>query len=169
MTNKKPYDKQYNDHHIDVYSFSKMYAMTGFRLGYIISNPELINKMEILLNITNSCVPEFIQRAGIAALQTDNSKMIEEYRRRRDCLVDGLNKINGIYCDLPDGTFYVFPDITKTGLTDKEFSDLMLKNGVALLPGTDFGRKGEGHVRISYASTNIEKIKEGLKRIKNVL
>ncbi|NTW31578.1 MAG: aminotransferase class I/II-fold pyridoxal phosphate-dependent enzyme [Bacteroidetes bacterium] len=154
---------------INVYSFSKQYAMTGFRLGYIIANPELINKMEILLNITNSCVPEFIQRAGIAALQTDNSKMIEMYRERRDVLVEGLNKIDGIECELPDGTFYAFPNITKTGLTSKEFSDKMIEAGVALLPGTDFGSNGEGHVRLSFASTNIEQIKEGLRRIKKCL
>ncbi len=154
---------------INIYSFSKMYAMTGFRLGYIIANPELINKMEILLNITNSCVPEFIQRAGIAALQTDNSAMVEEYRRRRDFLCEGLSKLPSIGISIPDGTFYAFPNISKTGLISKEFADKCLDAGVALLPGTDFGSNGEGHVRISYASTNIEKIKEGLRRIRSIL
>jgi len=161
--------KKYKKNEINVYSFSKMYSMTGFRLGYIIADPELINKMEILLNLTNSCIPEFIQRAGIVALQTDNTQMIEEYRKRRDVIVEELNKINGISCPLPDGAFYVFPDITKTGLTSKEFADKALESGVALLDGNCFGSEGEGYVRLSYASTDIEQILEGINRLKKIL
>jgi aspartate aminotransferase len=149
--------------------FSKAFAMTGWRLGVVIGPEDVIEKMGLLLQTTSSCVPPFIQWAGIEAIcgdQAEVKRMIQEYRVRRDMLVDGLNAIPGIRCLRPGGAFYVFPNITETGLTGREFAQVMLdKAGVALLPGTDFGPSGRGHVRLCYA-TSRENIREGLSRIK---
>jgi aspartate/methionine/tyrosine aminotransferase len=152
--------------------FSKAFAMTGWRLGVAIAPQEVIDKMGLLVQTICSCVPPFIQRAGIAALKEDQSeirKMMQVYKERRDILVDGLNKICGISCLKSEGAFYVFPNISKTGLTSEKFSDLMLsKAKVALLPGTNFGKYGKGYVRLTYA-TSLGNIKEGLKRMGRVL
>ena len=152
--------------------FSKTFAMTGWRLGVVIGPKEIIEKMGLLIQNLCSCVSPFIQRAGIAALRGDQSeinKMIETYKERRDLLVEGLNKISGISCLKPEGAFYVFPNITKTGMTSEEFADFMLEKAkVSLLPGTSFGKNGEGYVRLTYANS-IENIKEGLKRINEAL
>jgi aspartate/methionine/tyrosine aminotransferase len=149
--------------------FSKAFAMTGWRLGVVIAPDDVISKMGLLLQTTSSCVSAFIQRAGIEAVtgeQTEANKMMEEYRIRRDVLVDGLNSIKGIKCLRPGGAFYVFPNIKGTGLTSDQFSELMLEEaGVALLPGNNFGHYGEGYVRLCYAASK-ERIAEGLKRIK---
>ncbi len=152
--------------------FSKAFAMTGWRLGVAIAPRKVIEKMGLLVQTICSCVPPFIQRAGIVALKEDQSeirKMMEVYKERRDVLVGGLNKIRGISCLKSEGAFYVFPNITKTGLSSEEFSDLMLsKARVALLPGTNFGRYGKGYIRLTYA-TSLENIKEGLKRMERAL
>jgi len=152
--------------------FSKAFAMTGWRLGVAIGPREIIEKMGLLVQTLCSCVPPFIQRAGIAALkgdQTEIRRMMEIYKERRDLLVNGLNKIPGISCLKNEGAFYVFPNITKTEMTSEEFADFILnKAKVALLPGTNFGKYGEGYVRLTYA-TGIENIKEGLKRIEEAL
>jgi len=148
--------------------FSKAFAMTGWRLGVAIGPEEIIEKMGLLVQTLCSCVPPFIQRAGVAALkesQTEIRHMMEVYRERRDALVDGLNGISGISCLKNEGAFYVFPNITKTGLTSEEFANFVLeKANVALLPGTNFGEHGQGYVRLTYA-TSIGRIREGLKRI----
>jgi aspartate/methionine/tyrosine aminotransferase len=152
--------------------FSKAFAMTGWRLGVAIAPEPIIEKMGLLVQTLCSCVPPFIQRAGIAALKEDQSeirRMMQLYRERRDVLVDGLNRINGISCSRSEGAFYVFPNIRKSGLTSEEFARLMLtKAGVALLPGTNFGRYGQGYVRLTYA-TSVSNIREGLSRIRKVL
>lgn len=152
--------------------FSKAFAMTGWRLGVAIGPEEIIEKMGLLVQTLCSCVPPFIQRAGIAALkenQIEIRRMMEIYKERRDFMVDGLNKLLGISCLKPDGAFYVFPNITKTGMTSEEFADFILEKAkVAILPGTNFGNYGEGYVRLVYANS-IENIKEGLKRIKEAL
>jgi aspartate/methionine/tyrosine aminotransferase len=152
--------------------FSKAFAMTGWRLGVAIAPQKVIEKMGLLVQTICSCVPPFIQRAGIVALKEDQSeirKMMQVYKERRDVLVGGLNKIRGISCLKSEGAFYVFPNITKTGLTSEAFSDLMLsKARVALLPGTNFGKYGKGYVRLTYA-TSLENIKEGLRRMGRVL
>lgn len=148
--------------------FSKGFAMTGWRLGVAIGPTDVIEKMGLLLQTTSSCVSPFIQRAGIEAIEGDQSQvlaMMEEYRLRRDLLVDGLNRIPGINCLKPGGAIYVFPNISGTGLTSEQFADLMMdKAGVALLPGTNFGKAGAGFVRLCYAVSR-ERISEGLKRI----
>lgn len=152
--------------------FSKAFAMTGWRLGVAIGPKEVIEKMDLLVQNLFSCVPPFIQRAGVEAIKGDQSesrKMMQIYKERRDLLVDGLNKIPGITCLKPEGAFYVFPNITKTGMTSEKFADFILEKAkVALLSGTSFGEYGEGYVRLTYA-TSAENIKEGLSRISRAL
>ncbi len=152
--------------------FSKSFAMTGWRLGVAIGPEDIIEKMGLLVQTLCSCVPPFIQRAGVAGLKGDQSeirRMMDIYRQRRDILVDGLNGIAGIRCLRNEGAFYVFPNITGTGMTSERFAELMLEKAkVALLPGTNFGEFGQGYVRLSYA-TGIERIREGLRRIASAL
>jgi len=151
---------------------SKTYAMTGWRMGYAAMPRQLADYLSILAVNNFSCPGSFTQVAMIEALngpQDDVEKMINEFHRRRDVFVDGLNKIEGISCKKPLGAFYVFPNITGTGMTSQQVADLFLyEAGVAGLPGTAFGKHGEGHVRFSYANS-IENINEGLKRIEGVL
>lgn len=152
--------------------FSKAFAMTGWRLGVAIGPSDVIEKMGLLLQTTSSCVAPFIQRAGIEAIdgdQTQVKSMMAEYRLRRDLLVDGLNRIPGVTCLKPGGAIYVFPNIRGTGLTSEQFADIMLeKAGVALLPGTNFGAAGAGFVRLCYAISR-ERIAEGLSRIEKTV
>lgn len=146
-------------------SFSKLYSMSGFRLGYAIGPRNLIEKMGLLFQTIFSCMPIFIQKAGVKALEEDIKGRINYYRECRDMIVKGLNEIKGISCPLPQGAFYVFPDIRKTGLTSKKFAQETLNKGVAVLPGSDFGKNGEGYVRLCYA-TKKEIIEEALKRMR---
>ena len=149
--------------------FSKAFAMTGWRLGALIGPESVIERMATLLETTSSCVPPFIQKAGIEAIkgdQTSVKKMYSEFKQRRDILVDGLNSINGISCVKPFGAFYVFANIKDTKMSSEEFADYILDDAlVAVLPGTDFGESGEGYVRLCYA-TSQNNILEALKRIK---
>lgn len=155
-----------------IHAFSKSYAMTGWRLGAVTGPAEIISKMGLLLETTSSCVSPFIQRAGIEALtgsQEPIERMVDEFRRRRDIIVEELNKLPGIRCVKPKGAFYVFPNIQGTGLTSQEFADLMLdKAGVAVCPGHYFGENGEGYVRLCYANS-VENIKAGVQRMGEVL
>lgn len=155
-----------------VHAFSKSYAMTGWRLGAVTGPAEIISKMGLLLETTSSCVSPFIQRAGIEALigsQEPINRMVDEFRERRDIIVEELNKLSGIKCLKPKGAFYVFPNIKETGLTSQEFANLMLeKAGVALCPGYYFGEHGEGYVRLCYANS-VEHIREGIQRMGDVL
>lgn len=147
---------------IIINGFSKAFAMTGWRLGVAIGPKEVIEKMGLVLQTIVSCVPPFIQMAGIEAIKGDQSaiaEMLAEYQQRRDVLVAGLNGIPGIKCVKPEGALYAFPNISGTGMTSEEFADFALeKAGVALLPGNNFGAYGEGYVRLCYVNTleNIE-------------
>jgi len=156
------------DRTIVVNAFSKSYAMTGWRIGTLTAPADLTEKMNLLLETNLSCVPPFIQRAGIEALegsQEPSNQMREELRRRRDTIVDGLNSLPNVSCVKPRGAFYAFPNITETEMSSREFADFMLAEaGVSLAPGPIFGRHGEGFVRFSYA-TSIENIKEGIQRM----
>ena len=149
--------------------FSKAFAMTGCRLGAVIGPSNVVEKMKLLLETTSSCVPPFIQKAGIEAIegeQTSQKSMYDEYEQRRNIVVDGINSIHGLSCITPGGAFYVFINIKKTGMTSESFCDYILEDaGVAILPGTSFGEFGEGFVRICYA-VNQDKIKNALERIK---
>lgn len=149
--------------------FSKAFAMTGWRLGVGIGPKRVMEKMGLLLQTTSSCVPSFIQKAGIAAIQGSQDEvksMVKEYQERRDILVKGLNEINNIDCANPGGAFYVFPNITKTGLTSEQFAHRLLEKAkVGVCAGSDFGASGEGFIRLCYAASK-EDIVEGIKRIK---
>lgn len=161
-----------NERTIIVNGFSKAYAMTGWRLGIVTAPRNLIEKMNLTLETTCSCVSPFIQRAGVEALKGSQQlvrEMVEEYRRRRNLLVEGLNSINGINCLNPKGAFYAFPNIKKTGMSSREFATFMLKEaGVALAPGIVFGESGEGYVRMAYANS-IENIQRGVERMREAL
>lgn len=152
--------------------FSKAYAMTGWRLGYGIMNKTLAPHITRLMTNSNSCTATFTQMAGAEALrgpQDSVGKMVAEFRKRRDLIVDGLNKIPGFSCKMPHGAFYVFPNIKKTGKTSQQMSDFLLNEaGVACLPGTSFGKLGEGYLRFSYANSQ-DNIKEALKRINGAI
>ena len=148
--------------------FSKAFAMTGWRLGSVIAPPVIAERMMMLLQTTSSCVSAFVQRAGTAAIEGDQNPikvMMDEYKSRRDLLVDGLNTIPGITCHKPGGAFYAFPNISSFGMTSEQFADAMLdKANVALLPGSNFGSQGEGFVRMVYASSTAN-INKALSRI----
>jgi len=160
------------DRTIIVNGFSKSYAMTGWRLGVATGPSEVITKMALLLETTTSCVSPFIQRAGIEALKGDQTPIIEmmnSFKERRDIIVKGLNTLPGVTCLTPHGAFYVFPNITKTGYTSEEFTDIMLsKAGVALAPGPIFGNYAEGYVRLCYANS-IETINKAIERMRDIL
>lgn len=154
-------------------SFSKSHAMTGWRLGYAIGPEPIIEKMDLLLQTVISCVPPFIQYGGISALDAASEQivtgMVNELRNRRDVIVQGLNSLPGVSCQVPGGAFYVFPNVVKTGLTAEQFADFMLeKAGVSLLPGPNFGKYGEGHVRLSY-TVSLEAIEESIERMRMAL
>jgi aspartate aminotransferase len=140
--------------------WSKTFAMTGWRLGFGVFPTWLVEPVTRLLINSVSCVPEFVQRAGIAALNgpwDDVAQMREEYRQRRDLVVDRLNAIDGVTCLRPGGAFYAFPNISALGMTSAALSDdLLVRAGVACLPGTAFGAYGEGYLRLSYAAAPAE-------------
>lgn len=146
--------------------FSKTYAMTGWRLGYGVMRKDLALKVAQLMTNSNSCTCTFTQMAGIEALtgpQTEPQMMVAEFKKRREVIVSGLNEIQGITCKKPRGAFYVFPNITGTGMNCRKLGDHLLNNaGVAVLPGTSFGKFGEGYLRLSFANSvaNIEKALE---------
>jgi aspartate/methionine/tyrosine aminotransferase len=143
--------------------------MTGWRLGAVIGPKIVIDKMSLLLQTTSSCVSPFIQKAGIEAISGNQKKikqMMDAYQKRRDILVEGLNSIPNIQCIKPQGTFYIFANIKNTGKSSEQIAEYLLKDaGVAVLPGTNFGKHGEGYIRLCYA-TNLENIKKGIDRIK---
>jgi aspartate/methionine/tyrosine aminotransferase len=148
--------------------FSKTYAMTGWRLGYAIVPDALLEAYKALVINSVSCTSMFSQVAAVEALtgpQDEIAAMVEEFDARRRLIVDGLNAIDGIACHLPQGAFYVFPDVAATGLSGEEFADrLLTEAGVCVLAGTAFGRVGRDHVRISYANSR-QNIERGLERI----
>lgn len=157
---------------IVVHSFSKSYAMTGWRIGGVTGPEDVIAKMGLLLETTTSCVSPFIQEAAIEALtgsQVPIDNMVIEFRKRRDLLIEGLNTLPGVRCIIPKGAFYAFPNITGTGLTSEQFADIMLdKAGVAVCPGNYFGEHGEGFVRFCYANSP-ENISKGIDRMRKLL
>jgi len=155
---------------ITVNGFSKAYAMTGWRLGYVNAPKEVYEPMLKLHSHSVSQATSFVQYAGIAALQGDQApvaSMVREFRARRDLLVRGLNKI-GIKCARPDGAFYAFADVSEYGAGEKVAELLLNKAFVATTPGSAFGEAGNNFIRISYA-TSQERIKEALRRMEAVL
>ncbi len=156
------------DRTIIVDGFSKTYAMTGWRLGYGVMDIELSYKVAALMIQCNSCVPPFVQMAGIEALKSPQDKVkerLEIFRSRRDLIVEGLNQIPGLNCLLPKGAFYVFPSHKGIKMPSKELAlKLLNEAGVACLPGTAFGEFGEGYLRFTYSNSE-DNIREALKRI----
>jgi aspartate/methionine/tyrosine aminotransferase len=152
--------------------FSKTYAMTGWRLGYAIVPERLITPFSRLIVNSVSCTNAATQWAGVEALtgpQDSVTTMVEEFRVRRDLIVDGLNAIPGVSCLRPSGAFYAFPDISGTGLSGAELADRLLnQGGVSALAGTAFGRVGRNHLRFSYANSR-ENIVEAMSRMRAVV
>ncbi len=148
--------------------FSKTYAMTGWRLGFGIMPEPLAKHMAALMNNSNSCTATFVQKAGEAALtgpQDEVVSMVDEFRARRDLVVEWLNAIPGVCCGRPPGAFYAFPNIAVPGMTSAQLADRLLDEaGVVTLPGTAFGDGGEGYLRLSYANSQ-EQLREGIRRI----
>ena len=147
---------------------SKTYAMTGWRFGYGVMEEKLAGYVARLATNCNSCTASFTQMAAAVALtgpQDDTAKMVAEFHKRRDVIVDGLNAIDGITCRKPLGAFYVFPNIKASGKSSKEMEVLLLeKYGVAALAGTSFGKYGEGYLRFSYANS-VENIQKAIKNV----
>jgi len=152
-----------------VNGFSKAYAMTGWRVGYGVVPRDLVSAVNLFMNNSVSSTATFSQLAAIEAFTQDTSSsvhdMVREFRKRRDTFVDGLNSMPGIRCLKPHGAFYLFPNISVLGLSSKQLADrLLTEAGVALLPGTAFGKEGEGYLRLSFANS-LENIQTALDRI----
>ena len=151
--------------------FSKAYAMTGWRIGYACGPADYIAAMTKIHQYTMMCVPIMSQFAAIEALKSGDKSVQEmkrEYRRRREFVISRLNEM-GLPCHTPEGAFYAFPSIKGTGLSSMEFSKgLLKKEKVAVVPGTAFGPSGEGHIRISYASS-LENLREAMVRMERFL
>ena len=152
--------------------FSKTYAMTGWRIGYGIMPKVLAQEIARIETNVNSCTATFIQRACLEALsgpQDEAERMRQEFQRRRDVIVEGLNNIKGFRVKKPLGAFYVFPNVEGTGIPFRQLADeLLTEAGVACLAGTCFGKYGAGFLRFSYANS-VENIKEALRRIEEYL
>jgi len=149
--------------------FSKTYCMTGWRLGWAVMPPKLGELVSLLTVHAVGCTASFTQWAGVAALdgpQDCVDDMLTEYRRRRDYVVAELNSMPGVTCETPQGAFYAFPDVSACGLPAQQIADMILEEaGVATLPGSDFGRTGEGHIRISYV-TDMATLEKGMARLR---
>ena len=152
--------------------FSKTYAMTGWRCGYACVPEALVEPLTRFIVNSTSCVPPFVQHAGIAALegpQDEVAAMLAEFRVRRDVVVDGLNALPGVTCRTPPGAFYVFPNVSGVPLGADDLAVRLLEEaGVAVLAGSAFGRAGRDHLRISYAASR-EQLAEALRRMEDFL
>ena len=160
------------DRCIVIDTWSKTYAMTGWRIGFAVANEEIITKLSIFLQDSITNVAAFIQRAAFEAVTGPQDWTIEKrdlLQKKRNLMVEGLNSLPGVTCMTPPGSFYCFPDITGTGMTSQEFTDkLVVDAGVAVVAGTAFGTQGEGFVRVTYA-VHDDDIAEGIKRMKAFL
>ena len=155
---------------ITVNSFSKTYAMTGWRVGYVVANEAITNGIRKMHGYMASCVAASAQKAALEALSGPQDciiEMVEEYHRRRDLIVRGVNEIDGFECKPPKGTFYAFPSVSKLGLPSARITEGLLEQAkLAAIPGSAFGEAGEGYLRLSFA-TSQRNILEALARIKN--
>jgi len=155
---------------ITINSFSKTYAMTGWRIGYVVANEQITAGIRRIHSFAVSCVSPAFQKAALTALTASQDcvhQMVREYRERRDVTVEALNNIPRLHCLKPKGTFYLFPDIQELGVPSAKFAEQMLKEAkVATIPGSAFGSSGEGHLRMSIAVSE-ENLLEAVKRIKN--
>jgi aspartate/methionine/tyrosine aminotransferase len=153
---------------VSIYTLSKSYAMTGWRVGYVAAHKAIVAEMEKLMEHMVSGVTSVAQRAALAAIEGSQDcvrQMVKKYAKRRDLLINGLNRIQGISCIKPESTFYAFPNISSFGMSSWEFARHMVENHkVAMVPGSIFGENGEGYVRISFATSSAN-LEEALKRI----
>jgi aspartate/methionine/tyrosine aminotransferase len=160
------------DRTISIFTFSKTFAMTGWRLGYIVGPKKFIEHANVIHQAVLEHVTSHVQMAGCAALrgpQHQISDMVADLNHRRKQLVEGLNRIHGINCKMPKGAFYAFADIKELGITSAQFSERLLSEAkVSATPGTAFGRCGEGYVRLAYSQTSNEQITKGLERMTNL-
>jgi aspartate aminotransferase len=153
---------------------SKAWAMCGWRLGFGAMPVEIARRMDTLMINSSSCAAAFTQWAAVEAFESPESDaavttMVAEFHRRRDILVEALSRMPGVRCHLPEGAFYVFPDITETGWDDRELANALLDEvGVAVLRGSSFGPHGAGHIRLSYANS-VENLKAAADRIATFL
>lgn len=149
-------------------SLSKSHAMTGWRIGYVVGDKEIISNMPKLQEGIVSCVSTFTQKAAIEAIsgsQEPVKHMMKDYTRRRDILIDGLNNIPGISCKKSPGSFYAFANIKSFGKTSQEFAEELLREAkVVVVPGSAFGEMGEGYLRLVFANSD-ENLKEAVRRI----
>ncbi len=154
---------------IVVNGFSKTYAMTGWRLGYVFADETIIDAIDKVIQTSTTCPASFTQKAGVAALRGSQNcvtKMVEEFDRRRRFIVERLNEIPGIRCEMPKGAFYVFPDFSSLKMSSFEICMKMLEeDGVCSTPGSAFGEYGEGYIRFSYA-TSMGVISEAMEKVK---
>jgi len=151
--------------------FSKTYCMTGWRLGWGWMPKELAERVHLLTVHSAGCTASFTQWAGLAAIEGPQDcvrEMTEEYRKRRDYVLNELNSMPGVWCPPVQGAFYAFPDVSAFGMKSTVIADMLLEEGgVAVLPGTDFGKMGEGHIRFSYV-LSMEELQEGMARVRKI-
>jgi len=157
---------------VTINAFSKTYAMTGWRIGYVGAAEPIAAAMSKINAATSSCVSTINQYAGLEALtgpQDSVTKMISAFVKRRDILVNGLNEFKGFKCALPKGAFYAFPNIKDTGYSSDQLAMKIIDEAhVAVVPGSAFGKQGEGYLRLAYANS-VENIQEALTRMKKIL
>jgi len=157
---------------ITINSFSKRYAMTGWRIGYAVATKEIITNMMKISGYNLSCPCSVSQQAAIVALNSPLSiveRMNLEYEKRRNFIITELNKIKGISCIKPEGTFYVFANIKGTRKSSEQiYDELLTKGRVVVIPGSAFGKQGEGYIRIAYTLT-MDRLREALVRMKKVI
>jgi aspartate aminotransferase len=156
---------------VTVNGLSKAYAMTGWRLGYAAAPAPILSQMLKVHEHSVTTATSFAQMGAIAALEGSQDPiraMVAEFRTRREIICSGLNAVPGVICPVPDGAFYVFPEISGTGHSGTELARLLLDHGVAVTPGIGFGEEWDTHVRLSYA-TSEERIRTGLTRIREAV
>ncbi len=160
------------DQTVYFHGFSKTYSMTGWRLGYAVAHPKIVDAMSKIQQNSTTCATSFVQKAAVEALKGSQEcveEMRREYDKRRKVIVKALNQIDGVSCHMPRGAFYVFPNISEYSRDSFQVAEKLLESkGVCLTPGRIFGSNGEGHLRISYAAS-LEDIKEGIKRLEEFL
>jgi aspartate/methionine/tyrosine aminotransferase len=150
-------------------SFSKTYAMTGWRVGYLIADSEIVNELVKVKSGISICTNGFVQKAAVAALNGPQlwPEMVKEFDKRRRFLVERLNAIDGVKCPMPKGAFYAFPNISYFGLSSIDFANSLLREArVAVYPGKAYGNQGEGHVRFTYAAS-MENLKKATERLQS--
>ncbi|UCG71146.1 MAG: pyridoxal phosphate-dependent aminotransferase [Thermoplasmata archaeon] len=151
--------------------FSKSFAMTGWRLGWVLANEEIVKEIKKIQQHSLTCAVSFAQKGGVAALKGPKEPMrdmVKEFKARRDLIVDGINSIPNLSCRKPSGAFYAFTKFD-FDMSSVEFSKYLIENAhVAVTPGSAFGKNGEGYIRFSYA-TSRDNITKGLKRVEKAV